>query len=146
VKPWYELLTNGEVLKAIASDTSWELDALCNVIVKKLKPPNWEVFFWMGHAIKADRDEVRVSKLYSDAREASRLKAKKAGIASGTARRAKKEPKITAEKAREEHERLLKERKIKPRDISGVIAKKYGVTPDWVRKLFIKSGLQTKSD
>ena len=151
--PWYELLTNGEVLKAIVRDTSWELDTLCKFIVKKLKPPNWELFFWMGHAIEADRDGERLEKLFSDAREALidareglRLKAKKAGIASGTARRAKKEPKITAEKAREEHERLSKERKIEPRDIAGVIAKMYGVTPDWVRKLFIKSGSQTKRD
>ena len=68
--PWYELLTSYEVLQAIVRDTSWELDALCNVIVNKLMPSNWEVFFWMGIAIKADRDEGRVLKLFSDAREA----------------------------------------------------------------------------
>lgn len=151
--PWYELLTNGEALKAIVRDTGWELDTLCSLIVRKLKPPNWQAFFWMGHAIKANRDEDRAVKLFSEQVklfsehiEAKRYWAKKAGIESGRVRRAKKEPKITVEKAFEERERLLKERKMKPRDIAGVIAKKYGVSKDWVRKLLRQSDLQKRRD
>jgi len=144
--PWYELLTNGEVLKAIVRDTSWELDTLCKVIVEKLKPPNWELFFWMSQAIKANRDEDRVVKLFSERIEAKRYWAKKAGIKSGRVRRAKKEPKITVEKACEQRERLLKAGKKKPRDIAGVIAKKHGVSPDWVRKLLRQSDLQKRRD
>lgn len=140
--PWYELLTNGEVLKAIVRDTSWELDALCNVIRNKLMPPNWEVFFWMGHAIKAFRAED----LLSEHIEAKKYWAKKAGIESGKVRRAKKEPKMTVEKACEERERLLKAGKKKPRDIAGVIGKKHGVSADWVRKLLRQSDLQKRRD
>lgn len=144
--PWYELLTNGEVLKAIVRDTGSELDTLCKDIVEKLKPPNWELFFWMGHAIRSFHDEDRVVKLFSEHIEAKRYWAKKAGIKSGDVRREKKEPKITVEKACEERERLLKAGKMKPRDIAGVIGKNHGVSPDWVRKLLRQSDLQKRRD
>ena len=130
--PWYELLTSYEVLQAIVRDTSWELDALCNVIVNKLMPSNWEVFFWMGIAIKADRDEGRVLNLFSDAREARKKNSQKAGKRSGVER--KRLAKLSPEKARQERKTFLDAGHEK-RDTAALIAKKHKLKPQYVREL-----------
>lgn len=130
--PWYELLTNLEVLKAIVSDTNWELDVLCKGIVRNLKPPNWEVFFWMGIAIESDRHEGRVLKLFSDAREARKKNSQIAGKRSGVER--KKIAKLDPEKARQK-QKILLDAGYEKREIAALIAKEYQVQPQYVREL-----------
>lgn len=142
--PWYELLTNGEVLKAIVRDTSWELDTLCKVIVEKLKPPNWELFFWMGHALKAfrerdiaDRDQGRMRKVFIEKlslfneRDAIRKQiSSDAGKKSGEARRRKGTPdqviELYKKNLRDSTEKHL---------IAHSIANKVSVTAQHVRKI-----------
>lgn len=141
--PWYELLTNGEILKAIVRDTSWELDTLCKVIVEKLKPPNWELFFWMGHALKAirdqdiaDRDKGAMQKLFIEKDKNHKRISSEAGKKSGEARRKKG----TRERVQELYEKHLREGTSKHEradKIAKTISRTYPVTARYVRRLIL---------
>ena len=141
--PWYELFTNGGVLEAIVRDIGWELDTLCKAIVKKLKPPNWQLFFWMGHASKAirewdmaDRDKGAMEKLFIERDKNQKRISSEAGKKSGEERRKKG----TREWVQELYEKHLHEGRPKHEradKIAKTISRTYPVTAQYVRRLIL---------
>ena len=46
-RPWYELLTDWNVISRCAVALGIEKTALLKLVIEELGPPNWLVFFWM---------------------------------------------------------------------------------------------------
>lgn len=51
--PWYDLLTDVEVLAHGAQVVGVSGSDLAQAVVDHLMPPNWLVFFWMGRALES---------------------------------------------------------------------------------------------
>lgn len=45
--PWYELLAQLDLLTRICDRQLISVESTCTAILRFLKPPNWQVFFWM---------------------------------------------------------------------------------------------------
>ncbi len=46
-RPWYDYATDLELLSGVAKSCGIELSDAAETVFNKLRPPNWQVFFWM---------------------------------------------------------------------------------------------------
>lgn len=86
--PWYEWITGIDVLKPCAKECGLVTWQLADTIAFNIRPPNWEVFSWMGMALRIQEQEsslkaslVRHSITLTEMRKKKRLDAKHAADA-----------------------------------------------------------------
>ena len=86
--PWYEWMTETQILQPCAEECRLPIFKLANVIAYQIRPNNWQVFSWMGMALEGREHEHRLglaSALYShilkEEREKRRTNAKAAADA-----------------------------------------------------------------
>ena len=141
--PWYEWMTESDVLSLCAKESGLEVCELAEFIADELKPKNWQVFSWMALAYRlsqhgntllavlnehaADHDEFL---------ERQRSKARIAGLASGQTR--KESAKLTPKLVSDQYQ-LLMHTGTEERNVAAKLASRYGVTPGYIRILRSKS-------
>jgi hypothetical protein len=55
--PWYEWLSDPQVLQTCAKQCGLPSWMLAEVLASKIRPDNWQVFFWMGVAFRGLENE-----------------------------------------------------------------------------------------
>ena len=50
--PWYEWMTEPQILQPCANECGLPIYELANVIAYQIRPGNWQVFSWMGMALQ----------------------------------------------------------------------------------------------
>jgi len=138
--PWFELLTNLDVIEAVADQLSISLTATLTAIIEKLCPPNWQTFFWMRAYV--DRLETtlpvaEVSRLVSlQVESESNQAAKYRGRRSGEARR--EQARAKPELVYREFDRLLQSGEYSEAEAKRILAERFHVTTDNIRKILRK--------
>lgn len=83
--PWYELLTDVELLDRCAQALGLRGSALAQAVVDHLMPPNWQVYFWMGRALESVPLEMALS-WSADAAKVARAEAEQAERSKATSK------------------------------------------------------------
>jgi hypothetical protein len=137
--PWYDWLTDLNALQACADECKLPSHGLANFIAYQLKPINWQVFAWMDIALREVEGNsvlasalVKYSSELAEMRDAQRVNASKAGIASGKAR--SETARCTPNQVASEYVTLMA-RGIDERNIASILANRFKLTPDHIRKL-----------
>ena len=87
--PWYEWMTDLQVLEPCANECQIPIFELANVIAYKICPVNWQVFSWMGMALSnQNHGEIlkNLMNIYADTLVAMHNKKKSVAIAAANAR------------------------------------------------------------
>jgi hypothetical protein len=137
--PWYEWMTEPQILQPCAEECRLPIYKVANLIAYQIRPPNWQVFSWMGAALD-DRDHKdrlgwtnsRYTSILKAERDQKRSQAIEAGRASGKARR--ESQKLSPEEVATQYQSLMATGTEK-RNVAAKLAKRYAVTPDQIRKL-----------
>ena len=58
--PWFEWMTERQVIQPCAEDCGIPIHELANVIAYQISPINWQVFSWMGMALEGQVHEKRL--------------------------------------------------------------------------------------
>jgi len=145
--PWYEWMTEPQILQPCAEDCNLPIFELANVIAYQIRPINWQVFSWMGLALQGQQyEKVLENSLskYSTALAAMRVnqrtQASNAGRASGKAR--SENVRCTPEVVAKEY-RTLMATGTEERNIAAKLATRFNVTSNHIRKLRKKAINQT---
>lgn len=149
--PWYEWMTEPQILQPCAAECKLPVFELADVIAYQIRPINWQVFSWMAMAMAMALQGQQHEKLlensldkYSSAmeelREKQRMQSSKGGRASA---------KVRAENLRCTPEVVAKEYQVllatgtEERNIAGILANRFKVTSNHIRKLRQKTKNQT---
>lgn len=141
--PWYEWMSEPHVLKSCAEECGLSILELANVIAYQIQPANWQVFSWMGLALQGrEHEETLANSLenFATALEKMRTeqsaKASKAGRASGKARAAN--VRCTPTEVARQYQLLMSTGTAR-RNIAGILAARFHVTADHIRRQLRKA-------
>jgi len=74
--PWYEWMTEPQVLKPCAEECGLKIDQLAAVIAYQIRPKNWQVYSWMSVALQGrDYEEMLTGALSRHAAELAKYRA-----------------------------------------------------------------------
>ena len=137
--PWYEWLSESDVLRLCAQESGLEIWELAEFIVDELKPKNWQVFSWMALAYRLSQHGSTLLEVLNEhveehdqALKNKRNNARRAGLASGKSR--SESTHLTPEFINKNYQ-LLMATGTEERDVAAKLASRFGVTPDHIRKL-----------
>ncbi len=137
--PWYEWMTEPQVLEPCAQECGLNIHQLASLIAYQIRPPNWQVFSWMGMAFEAIGDSKRFAlaavlnqSVLDDMRKRKQKQASEAGLASGKTR--SENVRCTPEVVANEYQKLMATG-TEERDIASKLAQRFNVTADHIRKL-----------
>ena len=137
--PWYEWMTEPQILQPCAEECGIPVYELANVIAYQIRPNNWQVFSWIGVALEGRTHEHRLglaAALYrstlDDMRKTQRERASQAGRASGKAR--SENVRCTPEIVAKEYQ-ILMATGTEERNIAAKLATRFNVTSNPIRKL-----------
>ncbi len=137
--PWYEWMTEPQILQPCAEECGLPIFELANVIAYQIRPQNWQVFSWMGMALQGSQyEEILTESLSKHAtalaelRGKQRMQASEAGRASGKVR--SENVRCTPEKVAKEY-RTLMATGTEERNIAAKLATRFNVTANHIRKL-----------
>jgi hypothetical protein len=137
--PWYEWMTEQQVLKSCAEECGIPIHKLANLIAYQICPMNWQVFSWMGMALQGREYEENLFNSLSmyattlaNMRTEQRINASKAGRASGKARA--KNARCSSEEVARGYETLMATG-TEERNVAAKLATRFNFTPNHIRKL-----------
>jgi hypothetical protein len=137
--PWYEWMTEPQVLQPCAKECGIQIHELATIIGYRIQPVNWQVYVWMGMALEGQVHEKRFAlaaalygQILNDERKKKRAKASEAGRASGRARseRVRCTPEIVAKEYQ-----ILMATGTEERNVAAKLATRFNVTSNHIRKL-----------
>lgn len=138
--PWYEWISEPEVLQSCADECSLKIWQLAYLIAYQIRPNNWQVFSWMGIALQGSEYEKehlsgslsQYAIAFKAMRETKHKQAIQAGRASGKSRR--EDSKVTSARVKKEYQNRMATGTEK-RNIAAILAKQFDVSPGYIRKL-----------
>jgi hypothetical protein len=137
--PWYEWLSESNVLSQCAQESGLEIWELAEFIADELKPKNWQVFSWMALAYRLSQHGSTLLEVLNEhveehdqALKNKRNNARRAGLASGKSRL--ESTHLTPEFINKNYQ-LLMTTGTEERNVAAKLASRFGVTPDHIRKL-----------
>lgn len=144
--PWYEWMSEPEVLQPCAYECGIKIWQLAFLIAYQIRPNNWQVFSWMGMALQGSEYEnehlsgslSQYAMAFKAMRENNRNQAIRAGRASGKSRR--EDPKVTSSRVEKEYQ-IRMATGTQERYIAVELARQFDVTPEyirWLRKSVVK--------
>ena len=145
--PWYEWMTEPQILRPCAKDCNLPMFELANVIAYQIRPINWQVFSWMGMALQGQQYEKvlenSLSKYATELtgmRNKQRTQASEAGRASGKVR--SESVRCTPAIVAKEYQTLMATG-TEERNIAAKLATRFNVTSNHIRKLRKQANNQT---
>ena len=145
--PWYEWMTEPQILQPCAEECGLSIYELSNVIAYQIRPINWQVFSWMGMALQGREDEeffadslIKHATALAATREKQRAQTSEAGVASGKVR--SENVKCTPDAVVKGYQTLMATGTEK-RNVAAKLATRYGVTPNHIREQRKKAQNQT---
>ena len=137
--PWYEWMTEPQVLRPCAKECKLPIFELANVIAYQIRPINWQVFSWMGMAWQGQQYENdlensidKYATELTGMRNKQRTQASEAGRASGKVR--SESVRCTPAEVSQQY-RSMMAAGTEERNIAAKLAGRFHVTPDHIRKL-----------
>ena len=137
--PWYEWLSESDVLSQCAQESGLEIWELAEFIADELKPKNWQVFSWMALAYRLSQHGNTLLEVLNEhveehdqALKNQRNNARRAGLASGQSR--SKSSDLTPESINNFYQTYMATG-TEERYVAAKLARRFRVTPDHIRKL-----------
>jgi hypothetical protein len=137
--PWYEWMTEPQILQPCAKECGLPIYELANVIAYQIRPINWQVFSWMATALHGQEyEEIILNSLSKHAtmlaemRERQRTQAIEAGRESAKVRR--ESVRCTPDEVAREYQTLMATG-TEERNIAAKLATRFNVTSNHIRKL-----------
>lgn len=137
--PWYEWMTEPQILQLCAEECRLPSFELANVIAYQIRPTNWQVYSWMGMALQGrEYEEILTDSLSKHTtalaalREKQRTQASEAGRASGKVR--SENVRCTPEIVAKEYQ-ILMATGTEERNVAAKLATRFNVTSNHIRKL-----------
>jgi hypothetical protein len=137
--PWYEWLSESDVLSLCAEESRLEIWELAEFIADELKPKNWQVFSWMSLAYRLSQHGNTLLEVLNEHVEEhdqdlkrQRSNARRAGFASGQSRL--ESTNLTPESVIKEYQKLM-QTGTEERYVAEKLASRFGVTSSYIRIL-----------
>ncbi len=145
--PWYEWMTEPQILQPCAEECGLPIFELANVIAYQIRPINWQVYSWMGMALQGrEYEEILTNSLSKHTtalvamREKRRMQASEAGRVSGKVR--SENVRCTPEVVAKEYQTLMATG-TEERNVAAKLATRFNVTSNHIRKLRKQATNQT---